>query len=57
MPSNLGLIQQRCVKKIMEHVDTKTTNRDDQDQGMSYHCNSTMIELLFELTGLINLVS
>jgi len=31
MPSNLGLVQQRCVKKIMEHVDAKTTNKDIDD--------------------------
>ena len=33
MPSNLGLIQQRCVKKIMEHVDAKTSHNDVDDQG------------------------
>jgi len=31
MPSNLGLIQQRCVKKIMEHVDSKTASKDIDD--------------------------
>jgi len=31
MPSNLGLIQQRCVKKIMEHVDAKTEDKDVDD--------------------------
>ena len=35
MPSNLGLIQQRCVKKIMEHVDAKTASKDIDNPGKS----------------------
>ena len=38
MPSNLGLIQQRCVKKIMEHVDAKTASKDIDDPGKTVLC-------------------
>ena len=36
MPTNLGLIQQRCIKKMMEHVDAKTAAKDVEDTGLKY---------------------
>lgn len=47
MPSNLGLIQQRCVKKIMEHVDAKTASKDIDDPGKTFSVHGALFCWLY----------